>query len=621
MNGRRDISARPDARPSALGRWSKGGPGPEDKAEADRLGDALNEVSRRAAAQWVVGLSLWAYLFFTSAAVTDYDLLVLPPVKLPFIGIELGLLSFFIYAPILYFVMQLYMARKAALLAEMTRDYLAELRRRGFSPEQATRRRHRLDAFAVTHLAARFDGLGAAPAGFFLRVLTWLTVFTTLFLAPLALYAAFQAYFLAYQSDDITLFHRIMLLAGGALGFFTVLKLRGFSGPVRGWGGVAAVGTLLGVILLSWVAFTFPGEEIYADWQREQKLAFYNLPGNLMILVRARLAPKPPESYFAEQAKAGKLEEAKILNLAGQDFSGRNLREIDLNGANLRNASFGDARMDGANLSGATLGGANLLHVILIRANLSSAMLSGANLSFATLIGADLSGAMLIGADLRRAILIGADLPGVTLSGANSSSVILIGANLTNATLSGADLSGATLIGANLTNATLWGADLRYAKIEHIQFTPTEQPPPDAVKLAEIAQSALSVMPAGFLRDLSKLRFAFWEHPVAAAGIRHETEKLHAELRAASAVSTPQQRGVALGKLACSDQYGTYILRQLVRRDSDYISFRQLADTIADPTCTDAKNLDEYIRSRINEKAAREPPLPTASTAAPPAPH
>lgn len=69
--------------------------------DLDKLEAALNETSRRAAAQWLGFLSFWAYLFFTTVAVTHYDLLAETPVKLLLIGVELGL-SFFSSRPRLY---------------------------------------------------------------------------------------------------------------------------------------------------------------------------------------------------------------------------------------------------------------------------------------------------------------------------------------------------------------------------------------------------------------------------------------------------------------------------------------------------------------------------------------
>lgn len=82
--------------------------------DLDKLEVALNETSRRAAAQWLGFLSLWAYLFFTTVAVTHYDLLAETPVKLPLIGVELALSFFFVSTPALFLVVHLYIARKVA---------------------------------------------------------------------------------------------------------------------------------------------------------------------------------------------------------------------------------------------------------------------------------------------------------------------------------------------------------------------------------------------------------------------------------------------------------------------------------------------------------------------------
>lgn len=434
-------------------RWRK--PTPEKPPEPpvvdlDKLETALNETSRRAAAQWLGFLSLWAYLFFTTVAVTDYDLLVETPVKLPLIGVELGLFSFFVWTPALFLVVHLYIARKVALLARQAAFYRKQILAQKVAGAHLAARENRLDAFAVTGLLLRFDGGEDQPPDRLLTGFTALTVYVTLFVLPLALYAAFLVYFLAYQHEFTTWWHRVALLLGAGLAVYGVY----LSSPPSIRGGVFEVNTVLALLIVgpAFLLFTFPGERLH-----EHSFADHVLRGPLHI---NRLRPRQPAHLFAEMKKAGKLDEASQLDLAGRDFSGRALRNADLSGANLRRARFISTDMQGADLRSAYMQGADLRSADMQGADLKSAYMQGADLSSARLQMASLDGARLQGADLQYVNLQGADLRGTRLQGADLLRARLQGADLSGAWLQGADLSGAYLQGAVLRGAGLQATDL-----------------------------------------------------------------------------------------------------------------------------------------------------------------
>lgn len=456
-------------------RWRK--PTPEKPPEPpvvdlDKLETALNETSRRAAAQWLGFLSLWAYLFFTTVAVTDYDLLVETPVKLPLIGVELGLFSFFVWTPALFLVVHLYIARKVALLARQAAFYRKQILAQKVAGAHLAARENRLDAFAVTGLLLRFDGGEDQPPDRLLTGFTALTVYVTLFVLPLALYAAFLVYFLAYQHEFTTWWHRVALLLGAGLAVYGAFRAGALT--LRRW--VAGLSVLLIALVVSpaFVVFTFPGERLHEYSFAEQ---VFNVAG----VYPNRLKPRQPAHLFAEAKKAGKLDEANQLDLAGRDFSGRTLRNTDLSGANLRGARFLDADMQGANLTSAYMQGADLSGVYLPYASLTRAYLQGTNLFRGVLQEADLIGAGLQGAFLARADLQGANLEYAALQGANLINANLQGANLTSthllvaevseADLQGADLSFANLQGANFSNAHLQGVDLSGASLQEANLS------------------------------------------------------------------------------------------------------------------------------------------------------
>lgn len=148
-------------------------------------------------------------------------------------------------------------------------------------------------------------------------------------------------------------------------------------------------------------------------------------------------------------------------NLAGEDFS-----ERDLSGYN-----FGDAVLTGANLSNANLSGANLSDALVDDANLTGANLSGANLNDASFSGANLEGASLRGANMKDARFDNAILSGALMDGANLHDANFENARMDRVVLNGANLRDAKLKHADLTDASLVHADLRDANLEHATLT------------------------------------------------------------------------------------------------------------------------------------------------------
>jgi uncharacterized protein YjbI with pentapeptide repeats len=438
-------------------KWRQPAPKETPTVDLDKVEAALNDSSRYAAAQWLGYLSLLTYLFFTTVAVTDYDLLVETPIKLPLIGVELGLFSFFVWTPALFLVVHLYIVRKAALLAKRATFYQEQLAAQKVTGAQLTARKNRLDAFAVTSLLLQADEGEAKGGERMLPGFTWAVVYTTLFLLPLALYLAFQIFFLAYQSGAVTAWHRGVLVIGVFLAFVGARRAGALRRHI-----ITAKSLFVSVAALgaSFFLFTFPGEALHKtsyadDFVRHYKYPFPNV-----------LRPRQPERLFVEAKKAGKLEDANTLDLAGRNFSERHFRGAQFSGVNLRGAKLGSASLQGANFSSADLQGANFSYASLQGANLRGAKLQGADLSRAGLQGADLSGAKLQGANLFRAGLQGANLIFAGLQGADLSGAGLQGADLNTSSLQGADLLGANLQGASLYGASLQGADLLAAKLQ-----------------------------------------------------------------------------------------------------------------------------------------------------------
>ncbi|WP_170296011.1 pentapeptide repeat-containing protein [Azospirillum brasilense] len=490
-----------------------------DTPGLDKLEGSLNDLSKAAATQSLTYLLLWLYLIFTVTAVTDYDLLVEKPIKLPIFDLEVGLLKFFIGAPALFWLVQLYMVRKVSVIADAVRHYLTvaerEAAKHAASPGAVLEAlRHRVDGFVVTRLLARFDtvrcGDACGPATPPLpQALTVLAAAVTLVLAPVLLYSAFQIRFLAYQHEWITWWHRVSLFAGLALSAAAAreagLTWAGTARAMRDlgtglFGGLLrrraerrrpegerwpdrlsrrlAANAVPAVVAASLLVATTPGEFLSDEVVIEGRPL-----GDLLAegVVPRSLKPRPPNAHLATAPPANNMAENAVvgpppLDLSHRDFSGRRLRNVDLRraalnrtvlrNADLRGALLLHAQFRGSDLTQAQLQGATLFGTQLQEADLSQAQLQGAYLPYAKLQGADLSEAQLQGASLSQAQLQGAYLPYTQFQGAALLGAQLQGANLFAAQFQGADLFSAQLQGADLSHAQLQGAYLPYAQFQ-----------------------------------------------------------------------------------------------------------------------------------------------------------
>lgn len=449
LASRKRAKSEPESKPAAL-----------DVAGFDKLESSLNELSKAAATQSLTYLLLWLYLAFTVASVTDYDLLIENPIKLPIFNLEIGLIAFFVAAPPLFWLVQLYMVRKLAVIGEAVTEYLAAAKQQAESAGADSRAvlerlRHRADGFVITRLLARFDdivlpdGERGPPSSDLAAALTVLAAGATLIVAPLLLYFGFQIRFLAYQSEFITWWHRIWVLAGlmlcaaagrtaklswsGALRAVLVLLLH-LIGLIRlcrylhlpdwraptwvarpigllSWlGPVAPRAILFMLSLTSLIVLTFPGETMSDD----ELLAEWGMGGELAELVGVPRTLTPKAAFDREAvAKALASGEKPVgldqagpppVDLRHRDFSGRSLRGIDLAGAWLQGAKFVGAQLQGSFFLQAQLQGANLSGAELQGARLGGAKLQGSDLSLAKLHGSDLGWAQLQGADMLEAV-------------------------------------------------------------------------------------------------------------------------------------------------------------------------------------------------------------------------
>ena len=493
-----------------------------DPFDVEALESAVNNSATRVSAIWISFLIFALYLLIAATTVTQRQLLLADPIKLPVLNIDLPLWGFFFLAPILFVIFHVYTLLQVLLLGRTTAAYNNAVARLELSPMENTSLRQRL---ANTLFAQIFAGSPREREGFIgwlLRVIVWIT----LAIAPILVVLAFQFSFLAYHSHIATWTHRLLILVE-LLAFFLIWPLALNAQQNFQWPKVGANLKRLTVIpqqmfgpkeirddarlwlreatipLLACILFliiplslaTFPGEphlnlftgEALTSVQCERWLNLLDLRFDRLslsygdIVDRAQLerieeaTKKAAEKPF--QGERTRILGSRDLNCA--IFSNVDMRRVDLSRSSLRETSLHGAKLEGADLGGAQLEGADLVDAQLQGANLGYAELQGANLARAQLQGVELSEAQLQGANLIGAQLQGVELSDAQLQGTHLRAAQLQGADLSAAQLQGADLRAAQLQGADLRAAQLQGADLRAAQLQGADLGYAELPGAD----------------------------------------------------------------------------------------------------------------------------------------------
>jgi uncharacterized protein YjbI with pentapeptide repeats len=426
-------------------------------------------------------------------------LLLESPVKLPFLNVELPLLGFFVFGPVLFVIVHAYTLLHFRLLADKVGAFNTELREQIADEDTRTRLRRQLPSNIFVQLLSGLEDIRRGAVG---ALLSWIA-HISLVLGPIGLLVFFQLQFLPYHDWLVSWWQRLLVIADLVLLWILWPSIAGVRVSL-GWrdlrrGKVAAclAGSLLPILLVFTIA-TFPGE-----WLDDHlpTVAFPSLWGTtekgevvslhkLLVAGEIDNARRRPVSLwsnrlvlpgidlidhvkFDSDAKLAAVEAS--ISLRGRDLSGAIMSYASLRKADFTGARLERARLNGADLLDAKLGcdyrGSQVVCTDLQGAVFSFAVLRGARLEEAQLQGANFFGTELQGASLNRAHLQGALLALVPLQGASLDGTQLQGAALDGAQLQGASLNGAQLQGASLNGAQLQGAALNGAQLQGASLT------------------------------------------------------------------------------------------------------------------------------------------------------
>lgn len=438
---------------------------------------AVNDASGKAFALWVTFLTVMIYLAVAVGTTTHVQLLLGGPVKLPLLGVDMPLFTFYEVTPPLFVVLHLYVLVQLYLLARSLRVFDDQLRTTYMVSADRRIVRTQLDKFVFTQL------LMSAPDSKIILGFLYIVVWLSFVVGPILLLFGFQLQFLPYHSVPVTDVHRIVLLVDIVL-LWLLWPQIACGGAPRAWlagrrhllwrlalglrllalslwlGALSLVSAAL--VLGSAYIVTIPGEKLDTGHWWVVGIGNIYPPNRLEI-------PSSAQLVEPDRDKLSKLD--RTISLRGRDLRGAWLRGADLRKSELVDANLSNADLHGANLSNAELNSANLHYAELGSADLSNAKLHSADLTKANLFSANLSNAELDSADLSNAYLNTARLDSASLIATDLSNAELHGANLSNAELDGANLSNAKLRGANLSNAELSNADLSNADLSNVNLS------------------------------------------------------------------------------------------------------------------------------------------------------
>jgi uncharacterized protein YjbI with pentapeptide repeats len=401
------------------------------------LGEAANTSATHVNVSFLTFMFVWTFVALAVSATTDEQLLRGTIVTMPFVGVGVPIVDFFVLAPCFVLLLHLNLLLQLYFLS-CRLHALDEALKQAATSE--IRRIHQLKLFPLpfAHMLVGHEVRRCVHA--IVLVFVWVTIIAM----PLLLLIWAELRFLPYHSPTVAWIQRIAVFADTVLlVMFWPTSVWRNGGPVSGW--VVFGLLLISFLMLSLVAAT-PGEWVESraitHWLFDPEGAWFHRKLNLREAVL--LAKETdPETLAALKRWDAKEQNHAIKKVTGLGLRARDLSYADLNAALLSKADLREARLQGTSLSGAWLQ----------RADLYAARLEGAKLWFANLRGAGLWDARLQGADLREA----------QLQGANLRLAQLQGADLRWAQLQGAELWGAQLQGADLRKADLQGADLREA--------------------------------------------------------------------------------------------------------------------------------------------------------------
>lgn len=527
---------------------------PADKVlnplDVEGLEKSLSDSATRVSTIWITYLLFGLYLIVTAGTATPKQLLLADPVKLPALGTDVPLVSFFVLSPIFFVLLQIYVLLQTLLLGRTAKAYNYALNATLADKTENAIFRERL---ANTIFAQIFAGAPREREGWMggvLRGIRWFTLVGS----PILMMLTFQFAFLPYHSWQVTWVHRLLIYIEVAM-VFTLwpavinpakefawyrLDFRFWKSIVWSWRNTqkkhdnhsenlfkrariwfsvifAAVKprlfaqlVALALLIFSTIFVSFPGEP-HINVIRGRDLFSHNCERWMTtrfkldeMIVVDRLYLKDVGVIDADTFDKMKKDTPGHMydGARSKDLTDRNFICGKFEGVDFRRAALENAQFDGSTFVRPRFDGARLSHAVLTKTNLN-----GVELNSVKLDSADMRGAILYNANLDDVDLTSAHLEGIDLSQSTFAAVSFGYA---------ANLSGANLIGLKtkdsegklkdtqswefgLKSAHLEGASLQYADLSKFNLAQASLDGSDLFEATMPPKAKIQVPDSAFL--------------------------------------------------------------------------------------------------------------------------
>jgi hypothetical protein len=179
-----------------------------DPYDVEALERALNDSAVRVSAIWVSFLLFGLYLIIAVGSVTQLQLFLNGPIKLPVLDVNLPVWGFFLLAPVLFVVFHCYLLIQVLLLRRTAEAYNEAVEHSILISSDGARIRQRLANTLFAQIFAGSPDEREGPLGALLRF----TARVTLAIGPVLVLLMFQGWFLRYQDGLVTFTHRILIV-------------------------------------------------------------------------------------------------------------------------------------------------------------------------------------------------------------------------------------------------------------------------------------------------------------------------------------------------------------------------------------------------------------------------
>jgi uncharacterized protein YjbI with pentapeptide repeats len=488
----------------------------ESSHSLDSLRVSLTDAANVSTGLWFSYVFSALYLAIATSSVTHRDLLLENPIKLPFLGVDLPVVAFFVFGPLLFIIIHLYVLLHLSFLGQKTRLFQNELNQQIADPADRNRLRMQLPSNIFLQLLAGPREIRAGLTGVLLQAIALFS----LVIGPVALLVLFVLQFLPFHSVPVSWWQRLLVVAD--ISFLWLLwpqlgqmdEMEKKSNRLKRFANAGGIIASLIPLLLIFAIATIPNEwlELYVPdlhFIPTRPITPFGQPASSIVWLSLRdiliagdvdLVSGQPTSVWSNRLVLPGVDLSDISTSSSKNreetssTSNFSLRGRRLEGAVLLNARLRGVDLTAANLEGAFLSGADLketkfgcegvkvssrisLFVLVQRrctnlrfALLSNVQLQAATLEFVELQGADFSGAKLQGASLDRANLTAVQFVDADLRAASLKNASLEGASFLHADLRGASFAGSVLQGASFDNADVRGAFFKFAELQGSNF-------------------------------------------------------------------------------------------------------------------------------------------------------